>query len=106
MRSSRTFAEDTTSWPLRSRSVDGCPWRSTSWPGDLITWRGHAPACDISTQRNSALRVRHLQEGREADPAGLREQHELVAGRGRERAQARPSAPVPPLTNSRIRDGG
>ena len=32
--------------------------------------------------------------------------HELVAGRGRERAQGTAEHPVPPLTNSRIRDGG
>jgi hypothetical protein len=36
----------------------------------------------------------------------LRKHHELVAGRGRERAQGTAKHPVPPLTNSRIRDGG
>jgi hypothetical protein len=46
--SSRTFAADTTNWPLRSRSLDGCPWRSTSWP-----WRSD----HLARSRSS---VRHL----------------------------------------------
>jgi transposase-like protein len=47
MRSSRTFAADTTSWPPRGRSLDGCPWCSTSWP-----WRSDHRSRSRSSARH------------------------------------------------------
>jgi len=47
-------AADTTSWPLRSRSLDGCPWRSTSWP-----WRSDHRSRSRSSVRHLGATQQH-----------------------------------------------
>jgi hypothetical protein len=46
----------------KSRSLDGCPWRSTSWPWRSDHRSKSRSRRDMSAQRNSASR--DLQEGR------------------------------------------
>jgi transposase-like protein len=49
-----------TSWPPKSRSLDGCPWRSTSWP-----WRS-----DHRSKSRSS--VRHVGTTQQRPPASRR----------------------------------
>jgi DDE domain len=92
---------------LRSRSLDGCPWRSTSWP-----WRSDHMARSRSSVRHlGAPQQRPSEYGtckkveKRILPAfgNITSSWPAVAASGR---RARPSTPVAPLTNSRIRDGG